>query len=155
MKTRLVALPGCLGSAADWDPVRAQSKADLDWDCPNLFTPDSTGFAPPSGDEPAWLAGYSFGATGGHCDATELPPSVTTPTPGIANGPDAIRAKVRRDLRETAIKKIAGHAGTTRATGPNRPSTRLHRVCRAEAGPPAVPTMPSGFCWPSMPPCKT
>ena len=62
MKTRLIALPGFLGSGEDWDPVRAQSKADLEWICPNLFTPDSIGFASPVGDEPAWLAGYSFGA---------------------------------------------------------------------------------------------
>ncbi len=62
MKTRLIALPGFLGSGEDWDPVRAQSKADLEWICPNLFTPDSIRFAPPPGDEPAWLAGYSFGA---------------------------------------------------------------------------------------------
>jgi imidazolonepropionase-like amidohydrolase len=50
-------------------------------------------------------ATYSMGATGGHCDATELPPSVTVPTPGIANGPDAIRAKVR-ELRKGGAEVI-------------------------------------------------
>ncbi|MEI7864515.1 MAG: alpha/beta fold hydrolase [Chthoniobacterales bacterium] len=62
MKPRLIALPGFLGSAADWHSVRSQSKADLHWVYPNLFEPDSAGFTPPPGEEPAWLAGYSFGA---------------------------------------------------------------------------------------------
>jgi imidazolonepropionase-like amidohydrolase len=41
-------------------------------------------------------ATYAIGATGGHCDTTELPPSITTPTTAIADGPDAIRALVRK-----------------------------------------------------------
>jgi imidazolonepropionase-like amidohydrolase len=35
-------------------------------------------------------AGYALGATGGHCDATEFPPSITTPTPAVADGPQAL-----------------------------------------------------------------
>ena len=31
-----------------------------------------------------------IGATGGHCDYTEFPPSIKTPTDGVANGPEAI-----------------------------------------------------------------
>jgi imidazolonepropionase-like amidohydrolase len=57
-------------------------------------------------------ATYAIGATGGHCDVTELPPSVTTPTPGVVNGPDAIRAKVR-ELRKwgAEVIKFCGTGG--------------------------------------------
>jgi imidazolonepropionase-like amidohydrolase len=41
-------------------------------------------------------ATYAIGATGGHCDYTEFPPSVTASTPAVANGPDALRAMVRK-----------------------------------------------------------
>jgi imidazolonepropionase-like amidohydrolase len=41
-------------------------------------------------------ATYALGATGGHCDATEFPPSITTPAPQIANTPDDFRAAVRK-----------------------------------------------------------
>ncbi len=40
-------------------------------------------------------ATYALGATGGHCDATEFPPSITTPAPQIANSPEGFRAAVR------------------------------------------------------------
>ncbi len=40
-------------------------------------------------------ATYALGATGGHCDATEFPPSITTPSPQIANSPEGFRAAVR------------------------------------------------------------
>lgn len=40
-------------------------------------------------------ATYALGVTGGHCDATEFPPSVTVPHPQIANSPDGFRAAVR------------------------------------------------------------
>ncbi|WP_156680693.1 metal-dependent hydrolase family protein [Sphingomonas profundi] len=40
-------------------------------------------------------ATYAIGATGGHCDATEFPPSVHMDSPQIANGPDAFRGVVR------------------------------------------------------------
>ena len=40
-------------------------------------------------------ATYALGATGGHCDATEFPPSMKVPAPGIANSPDEFRAAVR------------------------------------------------------------
>jgi imidazolonepropionase-like amidohydrolase len=40
-------------------------------------------------------ATYAIGATGGHCDSTEFPPSVTVPSPNIANSPDQFRALVR------------------------------------------------------------
>ncbi len=41
-------------------------------------------------------ATYALGATGGHCDATEFPPSITTPGAQIANSPDEYRALVRK-----------------------------------------------------------
>ncbi len=50
-------------------------------------------------------ATYAIGATGGHCDVTELPPSITVATPGVVNGPDAIRAKVR-ELRKWGAEVI-------------------------------------------------
>ncbi|MCK8458512.1 metal-dependent hydrolase family protein [Sphingomonas faeni] len=40
-------------------------------------------------------ATYALGATGGHCDATEFPPSVSVPHPQIANTPDEFRGAVR------------------------------------------------------------
>lgn len=40
-------------------------------------------------------ATYALGATGGHCDATEFPPSISVPAPQIANSPDGFRAAVR------------------------------------------------------------
>jgi imidazolonepropionase-like amidohydrolase len=41
-------------------------------------------------------ATYALGSTGGHCDHTEFPPSITTPTTQIANSPDEYRAVVRK-----------------------------------------------------------
>ncbi|WP_442680223.1 Xaa-Pro dipeptidase [Sphingomonas sp. ASY06-1R] len=40
-------------------------------------------------------ATYAIGVTGGHCDATEYPPSVKVPAPGIANSPGEFRGLVR------------------------------------------------------------
>jgi imidazolonepropionase-like amidohydrolase len=41
-------------------------------------------------------ATYAIGSTGGHCDETEFPPSITTPSVQIANSPDEYRALVRK-----------------------------------------------------------
>lgn len=41
-------------------------------------------------------ATYALGSTGGHCDATQFPPSITTPATQIANSPDEYRALVRK-----------------------------------------------------------
>jgi imidazolonepropionase-like amidohydrolase len=41
-------------------------------------------------------ATYAIGSTGGHCDATQFPPSITTPSTQIANSPDEYRALVRK-----------------------------------------------------------
>jgi len=40
-------------------------------------------------------ATYAIGATGGHCDSTEFPPSINVPQPNIANSPEQFRALVR------------------------------------------------------------
>ena len=50
-------------------------------------------------------ATYAIGAIGGHCDATEFPPSVTIPSPQIATGPVAFRALVRT-LRKNGAEVI-------------------------------------------------
>lgn len=57
-------------------------------------------------------ATYAVGATGGHCDGGGLPPSVTVLNPGVADGPDAIRALVRK-LRKfgAEVIKFCGTGG--------------------------------------------
>jgi imidazolonepropionase-like amidohydrolase len=57
-------------------------------------------------------ATYAIGATGGHCDATEFPPSIKVPEPAVANGPDEIRATVRRLRKYGAeVIKFCGTGG--------------------------------------------
>ena len=41
-------------------------------------------------------ATYALGSTGGHCDSTQFPPSITTAGTQIANSPDEYRALVRK-----------------------------------------------------------
>lgn len=50
-------------------------------------------------------ATYAVGATGGHCDSTEFPPSVHVDSPAVADGPEAIRAVVRK-LRKYGAEVI-------------------------------------------------
>jgi imidazolonepropionase-like amidohydrolase len=47
-------------------------------------------------------ATYEIGATGGHCDTNQYPAEFDFPRPGIADGPDAIRGKVRELHRRGA-----------------------------------------------------
>src|ERR1700761_8287004 len=62
-------------------------------------------------------ATYAIGATGGHCDATELPPSVTVPRPAVANGPEEIRATVRKLRKYGAeVIKFCGTGGVLSKT---------------------------------------
>lgn len=62
-------------------------------------------------------ATYAIGATGGHCDATELPPSVTVQKPNIANGPEEIRATVRKLRKYGAeVIKFCGTGGVLSKT---------------------------------------
>lgn len=62
-------------------------------------------------------ATYAIGATGGHCDSTEFPPSVTAPGPAVANGPEAIRATVRKMRKYGAeVIKFCGTGGVLSKT---------------------------------------
>jgi imidazolonepropionase-like amidohydrolase len=57
-------------------------------------------------------ATYAIGATGGHCDDTSLPPSINASNPAIANGPEQIRATVRRLHKYGAeVIKFCGTGG--------------------------------------------
>src|SRR5271165_7289844 len=57
-------------------------------------------------------ATYAIGATGGHCDSTEFPPSINVPSPQIANGPDELRATVRKLRKYGAeVIKFCGTGG--------------------------------------------
>jgi imidazolonepropionase-like amidohydrolase len=57
-------------------------------------------------------ATYAIGATGGHCDDTEFPPSFSQPAPAVANGPADIRATVRRLRKYGAeVIKFCGTGG--------------------------------------------
>jgi imidazolonepropionase-like amidohydrolase len=62
-------------------------------------------------------ATYAIGATGGHCDATELPPSMSMRRPNIANGPEEIRAMVRKLRKYGAeVIKFCGTGGVLSKT---------------------------------------
>jgi imidazolonepropionase-like amidohydrolase len=62
-------------------------------------------------------ATYAIGATGGHCDSTEFPPSITVPSPAVADGPEAIRATVRKLRKYGAeVIKFCGTGGVMSKT---------------------------------------
>jgi imidazolonepropionase-like amidohydrolase len=62
-------------------------------------------------------ATYAIGATGGHCDATEFPPSLKTPGYNIANGPEELRAMVRKLRKYGAeVIKFCGTGGVLSKT---------------------------------------
>jgi imidazolonepropionase-like amidohydrolase len=62
-------------------------------------------------------ATYAIGATGGHCDYTEFPPSITTPATAIANGPEELRAMVRKLRKYGAeVIKFCGTGGVLSKT---------------------------------------
>jgi imidazolonepropionase-like amidohydrolase len=46
-----------------------------------------------------WAAGYSVGVTGGHCDDNFSPPEAQSTSAGVADGPWAVRAKVRENIK--------------------------------------------------------
>ena len=57
-------------------------------------------------------ATYAIGATGGHCDQIEFPPSVTGATPAVADGPQALRTLVRKLRKYGAeVIKFCGTGG--------------------------------------------
>jgi imidazolonepropionase-like amidohydrolase len=62
-------------------------------------------------------ATYAIGATGGHCDYTEFPPSIKTPAENIANGPEELRAMVRKLRKYGAeVIKFCGTGGVMSKT---------------------------------------
>jgi imidazolonepropionase-like amidohydrolase len=62
-------------------------------------------------------ATYAIGATGGHCDSTEFPPSISVPNPAVANGPAEIRATVRKLRKYGAeVIKFCGTGGVLSKT---------------------------------------
>jgi imidazolonepropionase-like amidohydrolase len=62
-------------------------------------------------------ATYAIGATGGHCDATEYPPSISVQRPAVANGPEEIRATVRKLRKYGAeVIKFCGTGGVLSKT---------------------------------------
>ena len=62
-------------------------------------------------------ATYAIGATGGHCDDTEFPPSIKTPQAAVADGPEAIRAMVRKLRKYGAeVIKFCGTGGVLSKT---------------------------------------
>lgn len=57
-------------------------------------------------------ATYALGATGGHCDSTEFPPSIHADAPGVADSPDAFRSLVRKVRKYGAeVIKICATGG--------------------------------------------
>ncbi len=72
-------------------------------------------------------AGYSFGATGGHCDSTFFPPSMAQKSPYNADSPDEAR-KVVRELRKygAQVIKICATGGVfSRNTEPGQQQLSL------------------------------
>ncbi|MFZ5657876.1 MAG: amidohydrolase family protein [Pseudomonadota bacterium] len=67
-------------------------------------------------------AGYSFGATGGHCDSTFFPPSMDEKSPFNADGPDEARRAVRtlRKYGAQVIKICATGGVFSRNTEPGQ-----------------------------------
>ena len=71
-------------------------------------------------------AAYSLGATGGHCDETFFPPSFERTSRGVADGADALRAKVReiRKYGAEVIKVCATGGVFSRNTEPGQQHLR-------------------------------
>lgn len=67
-------------------------------------------------------AAYALGATGGHCDETFLPMSLHTPAPGVADGPQQFRQRVRemRRMGAQVIKVCATGGVFSRNTEPGQ-----------------------------------
>ncbi len=75
-------------------------------------------------------AGYSFGATGGHCDATYFPPSMEQKNPFNADSPEQGRQRVR-ELRKygAQVIKICATGGVfSRNTEPGQQQLSLEEM---------------------------
>ncbi len=75
-------------------------------------------------------AGYSFGATGGHCDSTYFPPSMDQKSPFNADGPDEARRAVRtlRKYGAQVIKICATGGVFSRNTEPGQQQMSLSEM---------------------------
>lgn len=67
-------------------------------------------------------AANALGATGGHCDETFLPLSLHTPSPGVGDGPQQLRQRVREQRRAGAqVIKVCATGGVfSRNTEPGQ-----------------------------------
>ena len=67
-------------------------------------------------------AAHSLGATGGHCDQTFLPPSLAPEDPGVGDGPQELRDRVReqRKFGAEVIKVCATGGVFSRNTEPGQ-----------------------------------
>lgn len=67
-------------------------------------------------------ATYALSATGGHCDETFLPPEYHRPSPGVADGPEQFRLRVREMRRNGAqVIKVCATGGVfSRNTEPGQ-----------------------------------
>jgi imidazolonepropionase-like amidohydrolase len=67
-------------------------------------------------------AAHSIGATGGHCDSNFLPPAMAVKVPGVADGPQALRALVRQQRKFGAeVIKVCATGGVfSRNTEPGQ-----------------------------------
>ena len=72
-------------------------------------------------------AGWSFGATGGHCDSTYFPPSMEEKNPYNADGPEEVRKSVRalRKYGAQVIKVCATGGVFSRNTEPGQQQMNL------------------------------
>jgi imidazolonepropionase-like amidohydrolase len=75
-------------------------------------------------------AGYSIGATGGHCDSTYFPPSMNERSPFTADGPDEARKRVREVRKYGAqVIKICATGGVfSRNTEPGQQQLSLEEM---------------------------
>jgi len=75
-------------------------------------------------------AGYSFGATGGHCDSTYFPPSMAEKSPYTIDSPDAARRSVREVRKYGAqVIKICATGGVfSRNTEPGQQQLSLEEM---------------------------
>ena len=77
------------------------------------------------------VAGPSLGITGGHCAGTNLlPPEFTAPDDGVADGPWAVRAEIRRNIKYGAdlIKTCSTGGVLSRGTDVGLPQYTLEEL---------------------------
>ncbi|MFM8821172.1 MAG: amidohydrolase family protein [Phenylobacterium sp.] len=75
-------------------------------------------------------AAYSIGATGGHCDSTFFPPSMSEQSPAVADGPGEVRRMVRQMRKYGAeVIKICATGGVfSRGSSPGAQQMTLEEM---------------------------